>query len=88
MQRAVRVQWVDSVGCEGWQHMSDVTENLMQPGSMDHVSVGLLIEETPDRILIALGSGANESETIHQPIVIPKCAITRLTDLEPRREAA
>lgn len=74
--KPVRVDWVDSIGADGWHDH--------QPSDMSCVTVGMLYNETKHSVVIALNRSAYKHGDY---IEIPKVAIKSITKLKksPRR---
>ena len=72
----VRVEWLDSWSEHGWRPVSEGAE--LGP---DHcVSVGFLINDAPDRLVLA-HSVSTEIQNAAGWLTIPKVAITKQTML-------
>ncbi len=69
----VEVHWVDSQVYHGWAVNSAVKD--VGVDSLDCVSVGLLLEETADRIVLMLSYSRDAK---HSVLAIPKVAITKI----------
>lgn len=75
-QRMAYVEWIDSMRTDGWKEPREVDELANGRDELQCWSVGLLIDETPDRIVIATSS--NPEGGALSPLAIPRCAITRM----------
>lgn len=63
------IHWVDSTSCAEWSEVDAMDEH-----PMDCVSIGFLISETNDRVVISTTYDSNEHAV--DPLAIPKVAIT------------
>lgn len=68
--KAVYLEWIDSSSERGW---CNPTKNL----DLTCKSVGILVEETADRLVIANSHDANNEPMYTGVMHIPKVAITK-----------
>lgn len=82
--KIVEVNWVDSEHHADWEKISDVIEE--QSGSLGCRSVGYLISDTEDRIILATSVSEDEEteEQVSAYITIPKICITSQKELRKR----
>jgi hypothetical protein len=82
----VGVKWVDSSRIDGWHPAQEMAHSIACPTELDCYSVGYLIAETPDRIVITttLNGLDEESDGALSPVMIPKCSIVRMDRLSCR----
>ncbi len=81
-----RVEWMDIAGYKGWQHIDDVAG--FKP--LHCISVGFLLESTPERITLGLtishgsieSGHCDEVTTAGDVMVIPLHNVVRLTELK------
>ena len=77
----VRVEWRDSANMGRWRPLSDVKD---EPAYLDCVSVGFLLREGDDGVLLA---GTHDTQkdpgdtNVNAPHVIPKGAVTSIKRL-------
>ena len=71
------VRWRDSMRETGWRSVDDATKHIYQSDYLDCESVGFVVGETSDRLMLALNHQHIEGseETVGETIVIPKAAI-------------
>lgn len=88
----VYVEWIDSSRLEGWTNRAEVEDLARARNGLACSSVGLLIEETADRIVVA--TSQDEAKNVLSAIVIPRAAIKRIKKRtvasvfgRPRKEA-
>lgn len=76
--------WVDSEHNSDWSKLDDVLEE--QSGSLECRSVGYLIADKDDRIILATSISADESteESVSAYITIPRVAIISIRELRKR----
>jgi len=80
--RRVEVEWLDSVALSGWRDPDQVERELLgDANAMLHVTVGLLLHEADDRIVVALSAGASEDPQIDAALAIPRAAVLAIRDL-------
>jgi L-alanine-DL-glutamate epimerase-like enolase superfamily enzyme len=82
----VYVRWDDSMGTTGWSEVSDYDRVLDDADYLRCESVGFLVGERPDRLLLAL-SKTKKGDRAADTITIPRAAITEfwvLIDNSPR----
>lgn len=72
--KIVEVFWVDSSSVAAW---SDPDE--MRDCSLECHSIGFMVDETPDRIVIS--HSVDPEGSAADPMAIPKCAITDLYEV-------
>lgn len=72
----VEVAWVDSTGHSEW-HEPDAAKELL--GKMDCLVAGYLIQDEPEGIVVALGTGGLGQ--LLDSMAIPRAAIVKLTKL-------
>jgi hypothetical protein len=70
----VEVDWIDSATKHGWHDKSDLPE----PGDMPCLSIGYLVEDGDDRLVLVFGIGQNEYLCSQ---LIPKSAVQKVTRL-------
>jgi len=63
----VMIEWVDSNSCGGWHSKEDVPELAIV------CSVGIVVKSTANAVTIT----QSVSDSFHNTITIPKCAIQR-----------
>jgi hypothetical protein len=80
--RVVYVEWTDSSNTNGWQDSREVSELATGMHELDCWSVGFLIAETDDRVVIS--SSENPARDAISPLAIPKCAITLMETIRER----
>lgn len=73
--KIVYVEWVDSVGHEGWRSL----EELSDPPPLTCVSCGFLVRETEDVITVAASWSA--TGRFDETISIPWCAVTKYEEV-------
>ena len=74
--RFVYVEWIDSTRSDGWTDKDDVADLANAKHGLHCLSVGLLIEETANRIVVA--SSQDAARNALSPVAIPRAAITRI----------
>jgi hypothetical protein len=74
--KAVWIEWLDSVGMEGWTE-----ETRLDPIKI--VSVGILVKETKTTITLAISKGNQKPPQYDSLLSIPKFAIQTRRRLEP-----
>jgi hypothetical protein len=72
----VFVEWLDSTSPEGWRTTREVSDLADGRHELECWSVGLLIGESLDRIVIS--TSQNLQGDAISPLAIPKVAITRM----------
>jgi hypothetical protein len=72
----VYVRWVDSSGTDGWCNKADMEKTIAHMRT-PMVSVGFLIDEGDDYILVSAHRSENPAEhaEVYAPLAIPKSAI-------------
>jgi hypothetical protein len=73
------IRWVDSVGSEGWEDIADGRDLAVEPVD----SVGFVIKETADRVVMAQGV-TKDGSSFHR-LAIPKCCILKRWAIGKRR---
>jgi hypothetical protein len=76
--KLVYVEWLDSLGCDGWQRV----ETLAEDGNMLHKSVGWLLTDKKEFITIVPHLRMNEKSG-RGDMQIPRPAITKIKTLKP-----
>lgn len=81
--QGVYVRWHDTVGRDGWCRTGPRL-------SVEHRSIGWLLEEDPTGILISASTGGGVLEengawdyTVDAPMYIPRCAILKMQTWKP-----
>jgi hypothetical protein len=75
--KLVLIKWVDSYSvCESWNFIKEIAE----PANVECVSVGFVIKENTDNILI-LPHISGDNEAGRGGICIPKISITQIKEL-------
>jgi hypothetical protein len=72
----VYVEWIDSSRSDGWADRKEIGVLAHGKDELLCWSVGLLIEESDDRIVIS--TSENPAHDAISPLAIPRCAITRI----------
>lgn len=82
--KIVEVFWVDSEHSSDWSKLEDVLEE--QSGSLECRSVGYLVADKEDRIILATSVSNDEDteESISAYITIPKVSILSQKELRKR----
>lgn len=72
----VRIVWVDTMAWAGWHSQDQIKEY----GLLPITSVGIVVADKEDCILIATSVGGNNlHEQVGQITSIPKCSITKIS---------
>jgi hypothetical protein len=81
----VEVLWVDTTGSNGWTTIKAELQATSRLPSMRCVSVGHVLEDTPEMLTVALS--VNCDGQCNSSITIPRFAIVQVTPLQhaPRR---
>ena len=74
-KRVVWVEWVDSQTQHHWQNPSSIFSE-----KLECLTIGFVVHETDDTISIT--STLAETGTVLDTITIPKCAITRMQEVD------
>lgn len=74
----VMVRWFDTFSFDGWQHVDDAIE--WGEGRYEVKSVGWLIDESEDHILLA--GGFSNNDKVMLSIHIPKVNIIKRIEIE------
>ena len=80
--RFVEVEWLDSVSEGRWQPREDVGREATRE-AMLHRSVGYLVSDTEDFVLLA-GSRKEDGSWVADTMQIPKVAVLATHDLRKR----
>ena len=76
--KIVEVHWLDSEADPDWQ----TVEELLEYSSLDCRTVGYLIADREDSIVIAGSVGLGRKDNVvHSAITIPKAAISNIKEL-------
>ncbi len=79
--KVVEVVWLDSESDPDWQ----TVQELLEYSSLDCRTVGYLIADKPDSIVIAGSVGLGRKDiSVHSAITIPKAAISSIKDLRKK----
>lgn len=76
----VLIEWIDSMAHHGWQ------EEVPKASDLRTTSVGLLVSEDDDCVVVALGRQHTGDTTWLCPMVIPRVSVTRLVQLSEGTE--
>lgn len=81
--KIVEVVWADSEHFADWSKLSDVLEDQ---GSLDCKSVGYLIADKEDRMILATSISVDEiyEESVSAYLTIPKAAISSVKELRKK----
>jgi len=79
----VEVEWMDITTSAGWQDPDDLAALVSGDPGVRVVTVGYLLVEKPDRIVVC--STANAVGDVSEITVIPRGAVTRINRLGPKR---
>lgn len=85
------MEWVDSIRTTGWRPAAECQRDLEQPDFISCESVGWLVGENEQRVVLALNAQSIEGSEpmVGETIVIPRGAVLRLEVLhEPHRDEA
>lgn len=77
--KPVLVHWIDSCGEGGWQQVRDAQRDAREV-SLEARSVGFVIDETDDWLLLAMGE-MHAAKVVHDTMQIPKVAIREVIQL-------
>jgi len=82
----VAVKWLDSSRIDGWHPAQDMAHFIACPTELDCYSVGYLVAETADRVVLTttLNGLDATSDAALSPVMIPKCSIVRMDRLSCR----
>jgi hypothetical protein len=87
LRQYAEVRWVDSVRTTGWRTLDEALAELDQSDFLDCVSVGILVGETDERLMLAINSQhvTGGLPMVGETIVIPRQSVTavRLLRAEP-----
>lgn len=83
LYKTVEVTWLDSEQNASWEKLSDVLEDQ---GTLDCKSVGYLIADKEDRIILASSMSSDEEyeEHISHYITIPRAAVVSIKELRKK----
>jgi hypothetical protein len=84
--KRVAVSWVDSVRTTGWRTADEARADLEQDDFLDCETVGFLVGETAERVILALNHQhvTGGEEMVGETIIIPRQAIRSVRELRPR----
>lgn len=73
--KIARITWVDSAGQDGWVRESD-----REVAPMRCLTVGLLIDETAEHVVVAstVADWGGPHAQVNSPLGIPRCSITSM----------
>jgi hypothetical protein len=74
----VEVEWIDSTAAHGWQDSEDGFAGL---DDLTATTVGLLVADEPDYIVVALATGAGSERNVLCPLTIPRLAVVDIYHL-------
>lgn len=78
--RMVLVRWVDSAGTSGWRPRAEAVADLDRPSIMACLTVGYLIGEGADAIMVAASIG-HDGDAVDNTLQIPRVAIVSIKTL-------
>jgi hypothetical protein len=78
--RRVQVEWVDSVSDDGWVVREDAVTRAAKEGMLDCVSVGMLLDETEEYVLLAT-SHMRDGDLVQGCLQIPRAAVLSVKEL-------
>ena len=78
------VEWLDSVSLAGWHPAADALDELTADDALHHTTVGHLVADLPDLIVLAASRGLAPRSELGDVIGIPRPAILNVTDLTPK----
>ena len=80
----VRVSWVDSYGPHGWI----LLRHVLEPSSMDVVSVGWVVQDQADRLTLVahIQDPSHDSPNVDGCLTIPKVAIKSIVVLREKSD--
>ena len=78
--KLVQVLWIDSESSPDWTELKSV----IQDDTLECVSVGFLLADKEDRIILAASLGLGRDEIVASHVTIPKVAITEIHELRKK----
>ncbi len=78
-EKAVYIEWVDSMGIDGWSR-------VLPDASKRHVTVGWLLEEREDSLVVTSSTGGRTIDNDYSSLSteeIARCAIIRMQTFKP-----
>ena len=83
--RIVEVEWEDSVHADGWKLNTEIAS--MKPAMVK--TVGYVRQDSDEMILVLSDVAVHVDDgTEGRPLVIPKSAVRKVTELGPKRRKA
>lgn len=82
--KMVLVDWVDSHSDGGWKPLSEIKKDALLKDRLNCQSVGYLILETKDFVLLAMSLTIpmpKEEQNFTETMQIPKCSIGSIKEL-------
>jgi len=73
----VEVVWLDSVGEHQWLDLDDARQSAADDDAMQHRSVGWLLDDRPDYLLLALSRSESWSQ-VDLTLQIPRGSVQRV----------
>jgi hypothetical protein len=78
--KRVQVEWVDSMADGGWSDREDAIRRAENPDVMNVSSVGYLVAEADDRLLLASSFGPH-ADIVQGCVQIPSAAVREVKEL-------
>lgn len=79
--KTVEVVWVDSESHPDWTDLKEVLDKKTLTCS----SVGYLLEDVPDRIILAGSLNLNGLSSVASHITIPRVAVISIAEISPKK---
>jgi hypothetical protein len=76
----VQVEWVDSVSHDGWDNHEAAVTRAATPGVLDCTSVGLLLANTDDYVLLCT-THMRDGDLVQGLLQIPQVAVREIKGL-------
>jgi hypothetical protein len=82
--KRVEIHWLDSLGSSGWAKMEEKVEEAV-PSAMHHRSLGWVLREDEDGVLIAASMSLSESgpwkDNVADCTMIPRPSIVEMVEI-------
>jgi hypothetical protein len=89
--KLVQVDWVDSTSSNDWRPVADAKRKAEEENALFCSSVGFLVADMPDYVLLACSytpPTSEDAETVANTMQIPRCAIQSIRPLQVGRVVA